>query len=211
PEVSHNANLELTANAEQTRAGGWRGSVNGFVRDTDQLIVLLGTDRFFSYENVFGARSAGVEGALGWTSPGEYFSIDGNVTYLDFRNSSSEGTFGDFEGDRIPNRPYLFANGRARAQLRAVAADRDELSLEWNTRYVHGFFRGWESVGLTEFKQTIPAQLLHSLALTYLVRGPGVAMSFTGELQNLTDAAAFDFFGVQRPGRAFYFKTALEF
>ncbi len=211
PEVSHNVNLGLTLDARKTIAGWWRADVNGFLREADQLIVLLGNDRVFSYQNVFGARSLGVEGALGWTSPGEYVSLDGNVTYLDFRNTSSEGTFGDFEGDRIPNRPYLFANGAARAQLRDIAADSDELALAWNTRYVHEFFRGWESVGLREFKQTVPSQLVHSLALTYLVYSDPAALSFTAEVQNITDQPAFDFFGVQRPGRAFYFKTTAEF
>jgi len=211
PEVSHNVNLGFTVDARETPAGAWRADVNGFLREADQLIVLLGNDRVFSYQNVFGARSLGVEGALGWTSPGEYVALDGNVTYLDFRNTSSEGTFGDFEGDRIPNRPYLFANASARFQLREVAAANDELALTWNTRYVHEFFRGWESVGLREFKQVVPSQLLHSLALTYLVRGDPVALSFTGEVQNITDQPAFDFFGVQRPGRAFYFKTTAEF
>lgn len=211
PEISHNANLGLTLDARNTRVGGWRLDANGFVRDADQLIVLLGNDTFFSHQNVFRARSMGVETGVGWTSPGDYVVLDGNVTYQDFRNASREGTFGDFEGDRIPNRPYLFAHGAARLQFRGIAAERDELAVQWNTRYVHEFFRGWQSVGLVQFKQVVDAQLLHSLALSYLVRGERLAVSFTGEVQNLTDRVAFDFFGVQRPGRALYFKSTLSF
>lgn len=211
PETSHNVNLGITLDARETGSGDFRVDVNGFLREAEQLIVLLGNDRVFTYQNVFGARSFGVEGALGWTSPGEYFVLDGNVTYLDFRNTSSEGTFGDFEGDRIPNRPYFFANGSARVQVRGVARKEDELSLSWNTRFVHQFFRGWESVGLREFKQFVPDQLLHALALTYFLRSDPVALSFTVEGQNITDEQAFDFFGVQRPGRAVFFKTTAEF
>ena len=37
--------------------------------------------------------------------------------------------------------------------------------------------------------------------------GGGDVKSLTLELQNLTDAKAFDNFGVQRPGRAFYAKV----
>ncbi|WP_428264826.1 TonB-dependent siderophore myxochelin receptor MxcH [Haliangium sp.] len=211
PETSHNLNLGLVLDTDETAWGVWRTDVNGFLRAAEQLIVLLGNDRVFSYENVFDARSLGVEAAAGWTSPGRHLAVDGNLTYVDFRNTSREGTFADFAGDRIPNRPYLFANAAVRLQLHEVAAVGDELALIWNTRYVHGFFRGWESVGLGEYKQRIPAQRLHSLALTYLVRGDPIALSFTGEAQNLTDQPAFDFFGVQRPGRAFYFKTTAEF
>jgi vitamin B12 transporter len=154
---------------------------------------------------VYSARSLGVETALGWTSPGDYVVLDGNFTYVDFRNTSTAGAFASSEGARIPNRPYLFGNAAARVQFRNVAAARDELALSWNSRYVHQFYRGWEDLGAN--KLTVSAQLLHSLALTYLVKGDAATLSFTGELQNITDAAAFDFFGVPRPGRAFYFKA----
>jgi TonB family protein len=211
PETSHNVNLGLTLDARDTPSGSWRATVNGFLRDAHQLIVLLGNDRVQSYQNVFGARSLGVEGAVGWTSPSEYLVLDANATYVDLRNTSSEGAFGDFEGDRIPNRPYLFANASARLQLRRLFAPGDELSLTWNTRYVHKYFRGWESVGAVEFKQVIPAQLVHGVGLGYLVRGDHGSLSTTLEVQNLTDAPVFDLFGVQRPGRAFFGKTTAEF
>jgi vitamin B12 transporter len=210
PETSHNFNLGMTLDARDTRAGSWRATVNGFLRNADHLIVLLGNDRVQSYQNVFGARSLGVEGAIGWTSPGEYLVLDANSTYVDMRNTSSEGTFGDFEGDRIPNRPYLFANASARLQFGRVFAPRDELSLTCNTRYVHEYFRGWESVGLVEFKQVIATQIVHGVGLGYLVRDDHGNLSTTLEVQNLTNEPVFDFFGVQRPGRAFFVKTTAE-
>jgi outer membrane cobalamin receptor len=211
PETSHNVNLGLSVDASQTASGSWRGEVNGFLREADQLIVPLGNDRILRYQNVYGARSTGVEAAAGWTAARELLSLDSNVTYVDTRNTSSEGTYGAFAGDRIPNRPYLFANGSARLQFRGVSVPSDELAFVWTTRYVHEFFRGWESVGRRDRKPMVPSQLLHGLALVYLVRGNPTTLSFTGEVQNLTDADAFDFFGVQRPGRAFYFKTTAEF
>jgi vitamin B12 transporter len=211
PETSHNANLGIAVDARETRLGAFRAGVNGFSRDADQLIVLLGNNRVQSYQNVFGARSFGVEAALGWTSPLEYVVLDVNATCLDFRNFSSEGTFGAFDGDRIPNRPYLFANGSARLQFRGVVAPRDEVALTWTSRYVHEYFRGWESIGLREFKQTIDSQLVHTVGLGYFVKSDDATLSSTLEVQNATDEVVFDFFGVQRPGRAFYVKTTAEF
>lgn len=211
PERSHNANLGLTIDARNTVPGDWRMDVNGFLRDAHQLIVLLGNEKLFMYHNVYGARSAGIEGAAGWTSPKEYVALDGNVTYQSFRNTSSEGTFGTFVGDRIPNRPYLFANAMARVQFSGVATKEDQVALIWNTRYVHEFFRGWESVGLREFKQFVNSQLIHSIALTYVTHGGPVRMSFGAELLNVTDTRAYDFFGVQRPGRAMNFRVTAEF
>jgi vitamin B12 transporter len=205
PELSHNINLGISVDATLARAGRLRADINGFVRDADQLIVLVGDDQSSTYQNVYSARSVGVETAFGWSSPGEYISLDGNVTYVDFRNTSSTGAFARSEGERIPNRPYLFGNGQARFQLRRVAASRDELALIWATRYVHAFFRGWEGLGTD--KLTVDAQLLHALALTYAIESDPVSLSFTGEVQNLTDQPAFDFYGVPRPGRAFFFKA----
>jgi vitamin B12 transporter len=210
PETSHNANLGLTFDLAETRGGAWRLGANAFLRSADQLIVLLGNDRVQTYQNVYGATSTGIESAAGWTSPGDYLALDGNFTYQSFRNTSAEGTFGDFEGDRIPNRPYLFANAAARLQFRGVMVAPDELSLNWNTRFVQEYYRGWESVGLKEFKQVIPSQLVHSLGLVYLVDTDRGSLSSSMEVQNLTNQDVYDFFGVQRPGRAFYAKMTFE-
>ncbi|WP_437982017.1 TonB-dependent siderophore myxochelin receptor MxcH [Sorangium sp. So ce117] len=210
PEISHNVNLGLTLDARETPAGAFRATGNGFLRAADRLIVLLGNDRDQSYENVHGARSLGVEGSAGWTSPGEHLALDGNVTYLDFRNTSSEGAFGAFEGDRIPNRPYLFANGSARLLFHRVFAAEDEVALTWNSRYVHEYFRTWESLGRRESKQVIPSQLVHSAGLGYVVRRDRASLSTTLEMQNLTDERVFDFFRTPRPGRSFYVKTTAD-
>jgi hypothetical protein len=211
PEKSHNANLSLDIDARETKAGSWRLGLGGFLRDASDLIVLLGNDRAFTYQNVFTARSLGTDIAAGWTSPGEYFAIDGNVTYQSFRNTSKDGVFADFEGDRIPNRPYFFANGSATVGFSDVIAPRDRISLSWMTRYVREFYRSWESVGLTQYKQVVPNQTSHTLAATYVVKGKHVELGTTLEVQNLLAADLFDFFGVQRPGRAFYGKLTLSY
>ena len=134
----------------------------GFGRLADQLILLLGQDSFFTFQNVYAARSLGVAGAAGWTSPGQYLSLDGNVTWQDFRNTSDTGGFATFVGQRIPNRPYLQANGTARLQWRGLMRARDELSLTWHARYIHAFFRAWEKAGRADSKQVIPCLLYTS-------------------------------------------------
>jgi vitamin B12 transporter len=209
-ETSHNFNLGYALDTPESEVGVFRSTANAFLREADQLIVLLGLDRNQSYQNVFGARSMGIEGAAGWTSAGEYVTLDGNVTYQDFRNTSAQGTFGEYKGDRIPNRPYLFANCSARLQFRGVVAAKDEISLSWNSRYVHEYFRGWESVGLVEFKAVTPAQFVHSAGLGYLIDNDTASISWNIEAQNLSNEQVYDFFGVQRPGRAFYAKMTVE-
>ena len=210
PERSHNLNLGWSHELTTRRRGGLRVGVDLFARFTDRQVVLIGTDRSFSHQNVYAARTLGVEAAMSWTVPGEWLSLDANATWQDARNDSAQGTFGDFDGDRIPNRPWLFANATLR--LRAIDVPRapHQLQLVLHARYVHAFFRSWESSGLREFKQEIPAQFGLNLAATWSLRAqPSLAV--TGEVQNLTDAPLYDFYGVQRPGRSLFVKFSSEF
>jgi hypothetical protein len=212
PETSHNVNLGLSLSDAHTPLGLLRFDANGFMRAAADLIEPLRVNpQQIAYQNVVSARSLGIEASAGWTSPGNYLALDGNVTYQDFRNTSTSGVQAPFEGDRIPNVPYLFGSGTARAQLHDVTVARDELSLSWVTRYVHEFYRSWESAGTAGVaKDFTPRQLTHSSALTYLLRGSAALLSFTVEVQNLTDAQVFDFYGIQRPGRAAFFKVTAE-
>lgn len=205
PETSHNGNLRLVVDVESETTGRWQAEVGGVARLADDLVVLLGNDRAYTYQNVYSARVLGVDGGVVWSTLDERLELDVNATYQDARNASDRGTFGAFEGDRIPNRPYLFANASARARQPGLFLAGDELSLAWYGRYVHEFYRGWESLGLREFKQVVPSQLTHSLVLGYALAGTP-SFTWTFEADNVTDEEVFDFFGVQQPGRAFYFK-----
>ncbi|WP_433937095.1 TonB-dependent siderophore myxochelin receptor MxcH [Sorangium cellulosum] len=202
PEVSHNVNLGVTLERAETGAGQLRFSANGFGRFTDDLITLRRYLGYSEYGNTLSARSVGVESTAGWTSPGDWLSLDGHVTWQDFRDVST--------GARIQNQPYLFGGVAARAQWPEIAARRDALSLTWYSDYVHAFFVGREDRGAGDSKAEIPSQLVHTLALTYLVERGRTTVSSTVEVQNVTDEKAFSFFGIQRPGRAAYAKLALS-
>lgn len=214
PEKSHNVNLGLQLEPEPRAeaSGRWTGraSLTGFLRHVGDLVVPGVGERTQSYQNVATARSLGVEASGSLAVPGEWLNLDASLTYLDLRNVSGEGTFGAFEGDRIPNRPYFFASGAARLLKRGLATERDSLSFTWDVRYVHEFYRGWESIGLGGAKQTIDRQLVHGAGAVYATKHQRYGLTVAFELQNVTDAATYDFFGVQRPGRAYFVKTTAE-
>src|SRR5262249_22650508 len=149
-------------------------SITGFLRDTSNQIALLDAGLGQSrYENVLDVRSVGVEGAFSWTSPGEYVELSGNATLQDLRNSSSDGPFGEygddrwFHGDRLPNRPWLFANASPSVRFAGLLEPSDELRLTFHTRFTNDYYRGWESLGDRDTKISIPAQTIHSLSLVY--------------------------------------------
>lgn len=207
PELSHNVNAELLVDKRRTAAGDFWVDLNLFARLSKQMIVLLGSDRFYTYQNVYGANSLGLENTVKWTSPGKYLTIDGQVTYTDQRNASRRGTFGSYKGDRIPNRPWLTASWGGYLHFEAVFNRIDSIEPFYQGRFVGDFFRGWESVGKRESKDVVPDQISHDVGLTYALspdRGGRVYGTF--DIQNVADARLFDSFGVSRPGRAFYFK-----
>ncbi len=212
PERSHNVNLSLLLVGLETESGTFGGSLTGFFRDAEQLILLVGRADVFRFENAYAAEVYGVEGASTWLAPGEHLELGLNATYQEYRNRSEEGSYQSFSGDRIPNRPYFFGNATARLLFDGVMTERDELALTWYSHYTHEFYRFWESVGSRYDLPVVPSQLVHTLVLSYLVRGKNQEeLALSAEAQNLTDEKVFDFYRVQKPGRAAYFKISFSY
>ena len=211
PENSHNMNFALTYASSDQAQVDWQFQSNFFVRKINDLIFLLvNQDDLGSFENVWSATSTGVELHGRVSGLIEGLTLSGNATYQDYRNTSETGPFVRFRDDRIPNTPYLFVNGAAEYRFDNLFEKGDKLSLFWNYRYVNGFFVGWESAGLQQFKAEVPDQNSHNMGLTYQKRIKSVRNSLTLEVRNLTNAKVFDFYGLQRPGRAVFIKLTTQ-
>ncbi|AEI61986.1 TonB-dependent siderophore myxochelin receptor MxcH [Corallococcus macrosporus] len=210
PESSHNANLGVELLPIVTPVGRFGATAVAGVRDVENLIQLFPGDATQAYENVDHARSYTAHAGLDWASPGDWVGLNGTVTWLNFRNLAQEGQFSRFHGDRIPNMPWLQASATARLQVSRLLSSADALGLEWTTRFVESFYRSWESAGRGGDKERVPTQVLHFAALTYRTRFDRRAFSFSFNLQNLTDAPAYDIVGVQKPGRAFSARATVD-
>jgi vitamin B12 transporter len=212
PERSHNTNLSLAVSQLVTLVGTFDGAITGFHREASDLMILAQFGDILQFQNIRDARALGVEGSFMWVSPGEYVELWGNITYQDSITQSRDARVGKFQGDRIPNRPYFWANARLRLQKRAAFAENDELSLTWHTRFVRSFYLNWEGAGRKGPEDAVPDQLVHSAVLSYLVRQQNERLiAFTSEVQNITDARNYDFYGVQKPGIAVFGKVTLVF
>jgi outer membrane receptor protein involved in Fe transport len=209
PETSHNVNVELGYVGPETALGALRAQVGGFARLTDRLVIRIVRGALFVHQNVDRAHAFGGDVSAGWTAPGGWLSVDANTTLQDFRAVGTTGPFAAFAGDRIPNKPWLLANLSARLERKALLQPGDAASLTLHSRYVHGFYLGWESLGRADTKLSVPAQLTHALGLTYALAGPP-AVTATLEALNLTDARVYDFYGVQRPGRSLFLTLGVE-
>jgi hypothetical protein len=214
PERSHNLNLGGVVQLEHRAVGAVLIEAHGFGRLADDLIVLLGSDLHYSYQNVLSARSLGAEGSIAWSTLDDTLALDANATWLELRNDSGEGPFAPYRGDRIPNRPHRTANLGLHLGRTDLVTTTDRLGLDLYTRWTAAFYRGWESVGIATFKQEVPGQLTHTAAVSYAVRQhPDLgrrSVHAALEVDNLTDADRFDEFGVQRPGRAVYGKVGVH-
>jgi vitamin B12 transporter len=205
PEVSHNANLGPRVELRLPALGHLTLDVNAFLRQSENLIVLLGEEPAFSFQNVYKARGWGLENAFAWTSPGRWVALDGALTWQDLRNVSESGTFGRHAGQPVPNRPWLFASWGARLRFGSLPGADDALEPYYIGRYVNAFRRDWDSTS-----QRVPVQVMHNLGLTYGISWAQLRTSTTFEVSNVSDERLYDNFRVQKPGRAYYLKITAE-
>lgn len=130
--------------------------------------------------------------------------IGGNITYQNIRNKERYSPTGQeliYYNDRVPNQPYLFGNADIGYNFKDLIAKEDLLSIGYNLRYVHEFYRDWESEG---GDITIPKQLSHDISLTYSLKSGRYNIAL--EANNITDEIMYDNYSLQKPGRNFSMK-----
>jgi len=202
PENSHNVNVGVSVDTRRTKIGNFTIEGDWFLRNVNNLIVglaeSLGT---IQYRNVEGVRIWGIEGSAKWISPGNWLTLEGNATWQDARNISAGGPFQKYDGQRVPNRPWLFANWAARFQWRKLLNSDDGLSPYYNARYIHEFFRNWEGEGDKDFKLVVPAQTSHTVGISYFNNVPS-RTSVSLEVDNVRRSKTRSSFFRQGDGRA---------
>jgi outer membrane receptor protein involved in Fe transport len=132
------------------------------------------------------------------------FSLGGNFTYQDIRNRERYSTTGTeliYYLDRMPNVPYLFGNVDANYHFNDCFGRGNVLSFGYNMRYVHSFFRDWESEGGDII---IPRQLSHDVSILYSIRNG--RYNLAAEVLNIADEILYDNYSLQKPGRSFSVK-----
>jgi outer membrane receptor protein involved in Fe transport len=137
------------------------------------------------------------------------FSAGGNMTYQNIRNMEKYDTYGReliYYKDRMPNVPYLFGNIDANYNIHNLIGKKNVLSLGYNMRYVHSFFRNWQSEG---GDIVIPEQLSHDVNLSCTLNEGRYNISF--EIRNVADEILYDNYSLQKPGRSFMFKLRYFF
>lgn len=210
PERGHNFNLGVAVDAAPVPFGSVHAAVTGIARFVDDYFGTFSDGFSYSTSNVAQVRVLGGEASAGFTQRRELFGVDARASYLDLRNVEGRGSNALFEGDRLPNQPYLRGSGAAFARYPTLLHAGDHVELFWNLRYVHEYLLGWESAAVDAERKDVPEQLVMGAGLTYATRGSGGQLSSTLEVNNFTDERVYDFYGSQRPGRAFSLKLTFD-
>ncbi|MEM0940420.1 MAG: carboxypeptidase-like regulatory domain-containing protein [Bacteroidota bacterium] len=146
----------------------------------------LGTSNIFSINGILSDEIRFFFDHISLNFPPCTFGLVGANDFGSFQNLWSA------KGDRLPNTSYFFSNAGAEYKLESVARKQDRISFFWNVRYVHGFFVGWESAGLQQFKAEVSNQTAHAAGLTYRLKTGGITNPLMIEIQNLMNAKVFD-------------------
>jgi outer membrane receptor protein involved in Fe transport len=213
-ENSDNYNLNLSFNRTVNTRHFIYADAGFILRNTKDYIrrvtASLSNKFYATHINHGYVRNTGFNGELRYSYL-NIVSAGANVTYQNIRDnekqtmsSSASTTY----GARIPNIPYLFANGDVEVTWRNFLRKTNHLSFGYATNYVHEFPLYYEVHGASG-KKVVPSQFSHDINLTYiLVNGRyNVAL----ECKNLTDEKLYDNFSLQKPGRAFYVKVRYFF
>lgn len=209
PERSHNLNLEFRYRS-RFKIGSMNAHSTLALRDLSQAIAQIPSQNTVVSQNVVRARAYSADLGLGWEHPDSWVFAGLNASWVDSRNRASEGPFMRFRGDRMPAQPWLRANANLGLRWFSPFSARDEFSLDLRARYVHPFFRGWESAGSTAFKQQVPRQWVADLDLVYQTFVDTRTLSLGIGVYNIFDSAAYDYVGVALVSRSIQSKISID-
>jgi len=208
-ENSDNYNLNIAFNGTVGRRHFIYADAGFLLRNTKDYIrrvtESLSNKYFATHINHGYVRNTGFNGEVRYDYS-HLLTAGVNVTWQNIRDnekatmSSAQSTT---YGARIPNIPYLFANGDAELHLRDFVRKRNHLTFGYTANYVHDFPLYSERHGASG-KKTVPTQFSHDATVSYTVANGRYNVAL--ECRNLTDARLYDNFSLQKPGRAFYVK-----
>lgn len=105
---------------------------------------------------------------------------------------------------KLPNIPYLFANGNVGFSLRDVFMKRTQLTFDYMLNYVHEYYLAFPGLGSKSSKNIIPEQFSHDISAGYTMADGRYSVML--ECTNIGNAKLFDNYRLQKPGRAFSVK-----
>lgn len=208
PESSENVNVGIFGNAA-LGDGDHRINyeVGYFMRHVKDYIRASVSERegVMMYENVPAVRVNGIDAEIGYTWRGLNISLNGSYNdSRDLKKYKTDGKPSATYKNRVPNKPWLYANAEASYTFRNLMLRQDKMRIGIMHQWIHWYYLNWEAYGAVESKASIPEQNITSLSLTYSLKNDRYSISI--DLDNIFDSTAYDNYMLQKPGRSIFAK-----
>lgn len=205
PERSDNVNVNMIFRKELIDA-----ELSGFFRNVENIIYLPPAAFYAQYLNALRVQIRGVESAVK-IHPRPWLDLNVNVTFQDVRNRSQLEGYGTnsqrYYNARMPNIPFLFANGGITVRRDSVLQKSAHIQFYWNAGFVHDYYLYWAVDGDPSLKNSIPSQFVNHLGASLFHYKSGVSLAF--DVNNVFDRRIYDNFNVQLPGRTYSVKLRI--
>ena len=214
PEQSDNLNLGVFGTF-RTGLHTLYYEVNGFLRFVDNYIQPQITEKegMMQYTNEPAVHIKGLEGELRYDYDHKLFIV-GNFSWLDARdrnryleNGKPSATF----NNRVPNRPWLYANAEVRydfaKEIAHLLPHTSHLYVGADYQWVHWYYLSWEAYGAKDTKARIPEKSILGANITYSWMKERYSVSL--DCQNIFDQTVYDNYKLQKPGRSLFLKFRL--
>ncbi|MEM0930947.1 MAG: TonB-dependent receptor [Bacteroidota bacterium] len=210
PERSDNFNFGITYEKSFAKFFRINTSLDGFIRDTKDLIWLTPDGAFQQFRNNRQVKSLGVEWSFRATRD-DYSNVEFNLTtqertYQGFNFDEVTRQDPAFIGSRFPNTPRFFYNLQLNFGIKSIKRSLPNLVLYGSWFHVQEFSITDEPInGEPEPSSLVPTQNEFNIGVGYFLPDNRLSLSF--QVNNLTnDLELFDNWRVPKPNRNFQFK-----
>ncbi|PIF32645.1 outer membrane cobalamin receptor [Flavobacterium sp. 9] len=206
PESSDNANLGL-AFLTQKNKNQFAAETSLIYREAKDFIREQQVGDKAVFENLQNVQITGIDGVLRYGFK-DLVTFEVNGTYQKSLNKNKY-KIGTTSPDvlynaQLPNVPIFYGNADLTFNFKNIKYKDDRLSLNVSANYIDAFYLTWPVLGSLETKKSIPEQFTQNAMVAYSFLNGKYNLAF--ECRNITDVKVYDYFKVQKPGRAFSVK-----
>jgi len=209
PESSNNYNLGFKLGPLKINQHRFHFTANGFFRDTFDKIAQIVTSTNLQqgievapFRNFGKTNSYGVDLELNYTFRNLNILVNASRFTAVFKGQKENNSNYNAQ---LPNEPFFTLNANAQYTLKNIFLNESRLNLFYNFRHIGSFnsaLTGSLNRGTDYFE--IPDQYVQDLGLSYVF--PNKKFIASIDAKNIFNKEAYDNFGAQKPGRAFFFK-----
>lgn len=206
PESSDNANLGLAFNTQNSK-NHFNVETSIIYREAKDFIREKQEGDKTVFENLQNVQITGIDGVFRYGYK-DFIHFEVNGTYQKSlnKNKYKAGTTSPdaLYDAQLPNVPIFYGNADLTFNFKNIRHQDDKLSLNVSANYIDAFYLTWPVLGSLETKKAIPEQFTQNAMVAYSFVHGKYNLAF--ECRNITDIKVYDYFKVQKPGRAFSVK-----